>query len=112
MKTLRFIKYGIFLLIPVLLMVYGCNSQPKVKAKSYTVEIIGMKYQPDVLRVHKGDTVIWINNDIVPHDVTEENKAWASPLMMPGDSWQKVITKSEAYYCSIHLVMKGEVIVE
>ena len=29
--------------------------------------------------VQKGDTVVWINHDIVAHDVTEETgKAWTS----------------------------------
>jgi plastocyanin len=112
MKTDNFIRNGIFLLIPVMLMVYGCNSQPKATAKSYAVEIKDMQFQPATLSVHKGDTVIWTNQDIVPHDVTENNKAWASPPLKTGESWRKVVTESASYYCSIHPVMKGELIVE
>jgi plastocyanin len=67
-----------------------------------------MKFQPAELSVHQGDTVFWINRDIVAHDVTEKDKTWASPLLNAGDSWEKVVTKSDAYYCSIHITMKGE----
>ena len=112
MKTLSYIKNGIFLLIPALLLVYGFNSQPNTATKSHVVEIKDMKFQPAVLTVHKGDTVIWINKDIVPHDVTGNNKAWASRLLMPKDSWRKVITESKSYYCSIHPNMKGKLIAE
>lgn len=112
MKTHSFIRNDIFLLIPVMLMVYGCNGQPKATAKSYAVEIKDMQFQPATLSVHKGDTVVWTNEDIVPHDVTENNKAWASPPLKTGESWQKVVTESASYYCSIHPVMKGELIVE
>ena len=71
-----------------------------------------MKFQPAELTVNKGDTVIWINKDIVPHDITEINRAWASPLLNTGDTWEKVVTESASYFCSIHVVMKGKLIVK
>ena len=85
----------------------------KAVPRVYTVEIKQMKFQPEVLKVQKGDTVVWINNDIVAHDVTEEpNKAWTSSVMPSGKSWSLVITKSADYYCSIHVVMKGKLVVK
>lgn len=71
-----------------------------------------MKFVPADLNVHKGDTVLWINKDIVAHDVTETNKAWASPTLPNDASFKKVITTNETYYCSIHLIMTGKVLVE
>ena len=71
-----------------------------------------MKFVPSELTVHKGDTVVWINRDIFPHDVTElKNKAWSSSTLQQGRSWFKIITKSEDYYCSLHIVMTGKIIV-
>ena len=75
-------------------------------------EIKDVKFKPDELKVHNGDTVTWINKDIVVHDVTEENKARASPPLSTDASWKKVITKSDSYYCSIHVMEKGTLIVE
>lgn len=80
--------------------------------KKVTVTIEQMKYNPENVTVHAGDTVFFINKDIVAHDVTEENKAWASPTLEVGDSWQMVADKSADYYCSIHMVMKGKITVK
>ncbi|ADY54052.1 hypothetical protein Pedsa_3522 [Pseudopedobacter saltans DSM 12145] len=89
-----------------------CSSPKRTVPKVYTVEISQMKFQPEVLKIHQKDTVIFINHDIVAHDVTEINKAWKSPVLNTGDSWKIVMQKSANYFCSIHLVMKGKIIVE
>lgn len=68
-----------------------------------------MQFQPAELTINKGDTVIFVNKDIVDHDATEVNKAWSSPPLAMGESWKWVATKSADYYCSIHLVMKGKI---
>lgn len=75
--------------------------------KSDTIIISEMKYTPDNITINKGDTLVFINNDIVSHDVTEENKAWTSSELKVGDAWKTVPEKSANYYCSIHVVMKG-----
>jgi len=83
----------------------------KLKTK-HLIEIKNMKFVPSELTIHKGDTVVWINHDIFPHDVTElKNKEWTSSTLQQEKSWHKVITKNEDYYCSLHIVMKGRVIV-
>jgi plastocyanin len=112
-NSLSILKNYICLLFPILL-VYGCAGKTgKRTPKSYTVEIKQMKFQPADLTIQKGDTVVWINNDIVAHDVTEEsNKAWTSSVMPVGQSWSLVVNQSADYYCSIHVVMKGKLIVQ
>lgn len=79
----------------------------------YTVEIKDMKFVPDDITVNKGDTIIWVNKDMVAHDVTEEDtKAWTSSVITPEQSWKMEVTNSANYYCSIHVVMKGKIRVE
>lgn len=112
MKAHSFTISGISFLFALMLFSYGCSGGPKTAPKTYVVEIKDMQFQPAQLTVNKGDTVVWINKDIVLHDVTEINKAWASPPLPQDAEWKKVITKSESYFCSIHMVMKGELIVE
>jgi plastocyanin len=88
-------------------------AREKTEPKVHTVEIKQMKFQPSELKVQKGDTVIWINQDIVAHDVTEASaKAWTSSVLNTGKSWKMVAAQSFDYYCSIHVVMKGKLIVE
>jgi plastocyanin len=92
----------------------GCQSSPEkpIPAK-HIVEIKGMQFQPAELVVNSGDTVVWINRDMVTHDVTEEhNKAWTSSVMPAGASWSLVVNKSADYYCSLHVVMKGKLLVK
>jgi plastocyanin len=93
----------------------AANAIPTHPAGSglHIIEIKDMKFQPESLSVKKGDTVMWTNHDIVTHDVTEEkSKAWTSGPLAPGQSWSLVVTESADYYCSIHVVMKGKLIVQ
>jgi len=88
-------------------------SKQNNELKVHIVEIKQMKFQPAEIKVHKGETVRWINKDITDHDVTEQStKAWASSPMAAGASWSMVVTKSADYYCNLHQVMKGKIIVE
>jgi len=101
--------------ISVFVFVLTSCSEPMKKhiPKSYTVEIKAMQFQPAELSVQKGDTVLFINHDMLVHNVTEEkNKAWSSPSLAPGDSYQMVVNESSGYYCSLHPVMKGKLVSE
>jgi plastocyanin len=102
-----------------LFILNGCSTAPEKAApgkyvpKTIRVEIYQMKFQPDTLTVHQGDTVEWINKDMVAHDVTQvPNSTWTSSNMPPGKSWKMAVAESDDYYCSIHVVMVGKLIVE
>ncbi len=78
----------------------------------YTVEIKDMKFQPEKINVTPGDTIIWINRDMVSHYVTEENtKTWASANIASGE-WKMVLKASADYFCAVYQVIKGKIIVE
>lgn len=81
------------------------------KPTTHLVTIYQMKFDPENLEVKKGDIVEWVNKDFVHHDVTEIDKKWSSKPLKQGDKFSKVITKDVAYFCSIHVVMKGSVTV-
>lgn len=51
-------------------MVAAAVDQTMAPRAMDTVIIKGMAFSPSELRVHKGDTVVWINEDIVAHNVT------------------------------------------
>lgn len=104
-------KFGIFFAFIAFLLA-SCSSTPE-QPKVYTVEIKDMKFVPDDITVKQGDTIIWINHDMMAHDVTEEGeKLWTSSVIPPGNSWKREITSSVNYYCSIHVVMKGKIKVQ
>ena len=90
-----------------------CPPKKARGARFHVVEISQMKFLPTELVLQKGDTVQWINKDITVHDVTEvPNKKWHSTPLSTGQSWQWIVTSSADYFCSIHVVMKGKVIVK
>jgi plastocyanin len=113
MKNHNIVCAGIILAFISFLMISCSDTPEKTDPQKYTVEIRAMQFQPAELSVKKGDTVIFINNDIVIHDVTEEeNKKWASLPLSTGQSFNLVVNESSHYYCSIHPVMKGKLVVE
>ena len=82
------------------------------KASVHVVTIDNMKFNPATITVNKGDQVTFINKDIVEHNATEVNKVWASPMLQTGQSWTFTPEKTSDYYCTVHLVMKGKIIVK
>lgn len=115
----------IICLILVLVILGSCSSsseesihEPDMaieepKPAIHSVEITQMKFFPAELKVKKGDKVIFVNHDLVTHDVTEETKkAWSSSLMATDQTWVLIAMESADYFCSIHPVMKGKIIVE
>jgi plastocyanin len=102
------------LLFVVAVFASGCNSDSQSHSpKVHHISISEMKFQPAEITLMKGDTVEWVNNDIVAHNVRElKNDSWASPTLASGESWKMVVTQSADYYCSIHVVMKGKLILK
>ena len=82
------------------------------KASVHVVTIENMKFNPATISINKGDQVTFINKDIVGHNATEVNKVWASPMLQTGQSWTFTPEKTSDYYCTVHLVMKGNIIVK
>lgn len=80
---------------------------------SVAISIAQMKFNPDTVTIQQGDTVIFTNNDVVDHDATAlPDSAWTSGPLHPGDSWRLVPGASTEYFCSIHVVMRGDIVVE
>ncbi|HEX7088911.1 MAG TPA: cupredoxin family copper-binding protein [Longimicrobiales bacterium] len=78
------------------------------------VEIRQFRFQPDTLRVAVGDTVVWINRDIVGHTATDSAGAWDSGELPKDGRWAYVprAPGEWAYLCVLHPSMKGRLIVE
>ena len=73
-----------------------------------------MTFRPAVLEVQHGDTVVWLNHDIVPHTATASTKpAWSTGTLSQDQSGQYVPRNSGAveYFCELHPGMKGTLIV-
>lgn len=118
-SSLKILKINI--LISFSLLLIGCGT-PEERAASiekqegtklFTVIIQQMVFTPAELYINAGDTVLWINKDIVTHNITEEaTKEWSSSPLAAGQSWKMVVSKNTNYFCSLHPVMKGKLILK
>lgn len=97
-----------WLVLPLALLAGG--SSP---LKVHTVEIRGMAFHPDTLIVKRGDTIVWINGDFVPHTATAARR-WDTGSLAQGEMGRYAArqTGEFAYRCTLHPVMRGVVIVE
>jgi plastocyanin len=72
----------------------------------------GVAFQPEVLTVRAGDTVVWVNRDAFPHTAT--GKGFDSKAIPADGSWRYTPrTRGEfPYVCIFHTTMKGTLRVE
>lgn len=77
----------------------------------HEVHIRAMRFEPAVIDARPGDTVVWINDDFLPHTATSTSEAWDSGEIAPGASWRLVVGADGAgeYLCTFHPMMTGTV---
>jgi len=75
--------------------------------QTHTVTIEGLRFQPDVLTVAPGDTIVWVNKDLVPHTATSKTGGFDSKVIQADESWSYTIRKTGdfAYICTFHPTM-------
>jgi plastocyanin len=99
----------LFLAGSVVLMC-DCSGHASGGPVLHRVTMRGLKFDPDSMSVAAGDTVEWLNKDIVPHTSTAQSAHWNSQLIQPNDAWRTVLTipGSEIYGCLVHPTMKAK----
>lgn len=78
------------------------------------VRIAAFAFQPASLTVGVGDTIVWRNEDIVPHTATAADSGWDSGTLAAGGTrWRWVpTTRGEwRYRCALHPSMTGAIVV-
>jgi plastocyanin len=75
----------------------------------HEVHIRAMTFEPAALDARPGDTVVWINDDFLPHTATSKSGAWDSGEIAPGASWRLAVGEDGAgdYLCTFHPMMTG-----
>lgn len=79
------------------------------KPKTHTVVMEAMAFRPAALTISSGDTIVWVNKDVVEHTATSATAGFDSKMIRPGNSWKHTVrTKGDlAYVCAYHPTMKG-----
>ena|SRR5829696_3908377 len=81
---------------------------------THTVTLEGMVFKPAALTIRAGDTVVWVNKDIVEHTATASAaNGFDSKMIGPGKSWKRAFTSKSSfdYVCTYHPTMKGTLVV-
>ena len=107
---------GVFLPALVLLAcsVSVDTASPARKPVAHTVVIEGMQFKPATLTIHPGDSVTWVNKDIVEHTATapvDAKQPFDSQSIGVGKAWKRTFTKpgTHDYLCTYHPTMKGAI---
>jgi plastocyanin/predicted MPP superfamily phosphohydrolase len=77
------------------------------------VKIDNFRFTPGTLTVPVGATVTWSNHDDVPHTVVSTKKRFASRALDTDEEFSYLFTApgTYPYYCSVHPMMTGTVVV-
>jgi len=86
------------LLLSLMLAISNLLIQQATAAENYNVTILNFSFNPQVLCIEKGDTVVWTNKDPVIYTlwfVFAENQSTCllSDPILPGQSWSHTFTK-------------------
>jgi plastocyanin len=79
-----------------------------------TVQVKDFSFEPGDLTVAKGTKVTWDFDDTTAHNVTADNKAFASPTVNKGHTFSYTFNTAGKYnyICTIHQYMKGTITVK
>ena len=108
MATLSYRSLAFAVALGLILFGLGAAADAPIPA-SHTVMIEGASFQPKVLVVKVGDSVMWVNKDPFPHTVTSRAGDFDSGEIQPGKSWTyTAATKGTfPYICTLHSIMKA-----
>ena len=85
-----------------------------VQAENAEVKIDNFTFNPKQVTVKAGDTVTWVNHDDIPHTVTSKTMVFRSKALDSDDKFSFTFTApgSFDYFCSLHPMMTGTIVVE
>ena len=94
-----------------MLALSGLLASASTWAQDIQIDIKEFMYSPKELTVAVGTKVTWVNDDQVPHTVSEVNKVFRSGALDTDDSFSYtfLIPGTFEYFCILHPQMIGSV---
>lgn len=86
-------------------------SDPALAPEEHVVEMRDLAFADAVVRAAPGDTIRWVNRDIVSHTVTADDGSFDSGEVPPGGEFVWVVEGDGpiSYICLYHPTMTGRV---
>jgi plastocyanin len=95
--------------VPVLaIMSLADGAAAAVGARTHSIEMQNMRFGPSPANIRAGDTIIWINRDLVAHTATARNHSF--DVVIPSGGRATTVVRQAgtiAYYCRYHPAMGG-----
>jgi plastocyanin len=98
----------------LLALVLGAPPAIQAQPAPTAAKIANFTFAPRTITVPVGATVTWSNDDDVPHTVAATDGSFRSRPLDTGDHYAVTFSKpgEHSYFCSIHPMMTGKVIVK
>jgi plastocyanin len=93
-----------------MVLIWEINSVP-ARAETIQVTIENLVFSPAEIKAKVGDTIAWINKDIVAHTATVRG---GFDVMIEANKSASLVLKKAGiveYYCRFHPNMKGRIII-
>ena len=92
-----------------LAMLACSTSTPAPAPVTRQIAIRSFAFVPPTVQAHVGDTLVWTNEDVVPHTATDSAHALSSGRIDARGSWRHVVRQSGTYryVCAFHPAMQG-----
>ncbi len=107
---------GLFGAIGSAVMIHGdaITRAAEEKPAATSVSIDNFSFTPKEITVAKGTTITWVNRDDVPHTVVSPDKKFRSKALDTDDQFSFTFTEAGtySYFCSVHPIMIGKIIVK
>lgn len=110
---------GLFLAVGMYLLFFFVQNQialnnASLQLPNASVRIFNMSFIPQNIVIAEGTTLVWINEDQVPHTITSSNSSMlnSGPILVGANFSYTFSKKGEYWYtCTIHPSMRGIVVV-
>lgn len=82
---------------------------------THKILILNNNFSPSIKTIKKGDTVIWTNNDNLPHSITSDTGTeLGSGVLIKNESYSHKFQFDGTYnyHCNFNESIKGKIIVE
>jgi plastocyanin len=92
----------------------GSTSTPASSGNTVTIDMKNIQFAPNDATVKVGQTVKWVNQDTVDHDVKADSGQFKSDLFGNGQSfeWKADKAGTISYVCTVHPGMTGKLTVQ
>jgi plastocyanin len=96
-----------------LLALAGLSFARPAQAASVTVEMRQLKFVPEAIEIAIGDTITFVNVDLVPHTATASDKSFDTGTLRKDQQAELTFPAAGefAYVCKFHPHMTGRVTV-